>query len=600
MHRRTSTRGAARWTRGADILLILMLLAVAAGSRAAAQDEAAPTPTSAPAPTVTPIPGPEDAYERGSPRGALFGFISASRDNDWERAAHYLSLRGQRRGGAVDATHLARELKAVLDANLWIDWPTISADATGDLRDGLPRNLERIGVIEREGDDVEVLLERVPREGDGAPIWKIAPSTLLAVPALYDALGYGPLAEVLPPFFFDVRFLDVQLWQWLALLAAALLAVALSWIAAALLVRLVRPWLAERERVRDSLARLVAGPVRLLFGVLLFRALVVAAVLPVPARAAIDTAVAILTIVAIIWLFMRITDVAVGVLDERFRSRHLPGVAAVLPLARKTVKVLLLLLGLLAILQNVGFNVTSILAGLGIGGLAVALAAQKTLENFFGGLSLIMDQPVRVGDFCRFGDRVGTVEDIGIRSTRVRTLDRTVVTIPNAQFASLELENFAARDRIWLHPMLGLRYETTAEQLRYVLVELKKMLLAHPKVDPNPARVRFVGFGAYSLDLEVFAYVRTADFDEFLAVREDIFLRIMAIVEASGTGFAFPSQTLYVSQDGGVDDERRRAAEAQVAEWRRAQRLFLPDFPADEAARVERSAWPPEGAPRRR
>ena len=152
----------------------------------------------------------------------------------------------------------------------------------------------------------------------------------------------------------------------------------------------------------------------------------------------------------------------------------------------------------------------------------MALAAQKTVEHLFGGLTLIADQPVKVGDFCRFGDQVGTVERIGLRSTRVRTLDRTVVSVPNGDFAKLRLENFAERDRIWLRVMLGLRYETTPDQLRHVLVDLHELLYAHPRIDPDPARVRFVGFGAYTLDVEIYAYVRTADYNEFLAVREDL------------------------------------------------------------------------------
>jgi small-conductance mechanosensitive channel len=203
-----------------------------------------------------------------------------------------------------------------------------------------------------------------------------------------------------------------------------------------------------------------------------------------------------------------------------------------------------------------------IVAGLGIGGLAVALAAQKTVENLFGGLTLITDQPVRAGDFCRVGGWIGTVEDVGLRSTRIRTLDRTVVTIPNAAFAAMELENFARRDRIFFHPILNLRYETTPDQLRWLLVALKRLLVSHPMVSPEPARVRFVALGAHSLDLELFAYVRTTDFDEFLAVQEDLLLRIMDLVEESGTGFAFPSQTLYAAPDPGVDAERRvRAVE---------------------------------------
>ena len=211
---------------------------------------------------------------------------------------------------------------------------------------------------------------------------------------------------------------------------------------------------------------------------------------------------------------------------------------------------------------------------------------------------LIADRPVQVGDFCRFGDKVGTIEDIGLRATRVRTLDRTIVSVPNAEFSSLQLENFTQRDRIWLKAILGLRYETTPDQLRHVLIGLKRVLLAHPMIDPDPARVRFVGFGAYSLDLEVFAYVRTTDWAEFLAVREDVFLRFMDAVDASGSGFAFPSQTLYAGTDGGLDVARARAAEDEVARWRAEGRLHLPDVPEATVAEIDVTLdYPPKGSP---
>jgi MscS family membrane protein len=250
------------------------------------------------------------------------------------------------------------------------------------------------------------------------------------------------------------------------------------------------------------------------------------------------------------------------------------------------------------VLDNFGFNVTALVAGLGVGGVAVALAAQKSIENLFGGVMLYADRPIRVGQFCRFGDKIGTVEEIGMRSTRVRTLDRTVVTVPNAEFSALQIENFARRDFIRLFTVLGLRYETTPEQLRHILVEIRRLLYAHPMVSNDPARIRFVGFGAYSLDLEIFAYVTTSDWAEFLGVREDIFLKIMDLVDASGTGFAFPSQTLYLGKDDGLDEDRARAAEEEVKAWRERDALFLPDFSDSEIERVGGGhPWPPEGAP---
>jgi MscS family membrane protein len=171
------------------------------------------------------------------------------------------------------------------------------------------------------------------------------------------------------------------------------------------------------------------------------------------------------------------------------------------------------------------------------------------------------------------------------------------MTIPNGEFSSLQLENFAARDRIRFHASLGLRYETSADQLRHVLIALKALLVAHARVTDDPARVRFVGFGAYSLDLEVVAYVDTSDWSEFLAIREELMLQIIDLVEASGTGFAFPSQTIYLGQDGGLDAERTRAAETEVEAQRARSALCLPDYPPERLRELENTVpYPPAGA----
>jgi len=243
--------------------------------------------------------------------------------------------------------------------------------------------------------------------------------------------------------------------------------------------------------------------------------------------------------------------------------------------------------------------VTALLAGAGVAGLAIAFAAQKTIENLFGGVSVILDQPVRVGDFCKVGSFQGTVEDIGLRSTRLRTIDRTVVSVPNAQFSTEVLENFGARDQIRLYQVLNLRYETTPDQLRWLLAEIRKLVYSHPMIGSEGARVRFVNFGPSSLDVEIFCFVRTTDFPSFTAVREDLFLRLMDLVNASGSGFAFPSQTLYFGRDPGVDAGRTQDAQAQVESWRKQGALPFPDFPEEEIRAFEGTLpYPPEGAAR--
>jgi MscS family membrane protein len=260
------------------------------------------------------------------------------------------------------------------------------------------------------------------------------------------------------------------------------------------------------------------------------------------------------------------------------------------------------LMGVVAIILYVsgqlGAPVYGLVAGLGVGGLAIALAVRPTLENIVGGLILFADKPVRVGDFCRFGEEDGTVEEIGIRSIRLRKLDDTVVSVPNADFSQLQLTNYSRRRRRLYQTTLGLRYETSPEQLRYVMARLREMLHGHPKVSPDTLHVRFDGFDAYSLDVAVFAYIRTRDWLTYRAIREDINLRIMDIVAEAGTGFAFPSQTAYLGRDSGLDAERGQEAEKQVQAWRSKGQLPFPDF--DEDLRREQEdilEYPPRGSP---
>ncbi len=230
--------------------------------------------------------------------------------------------------------------------------------------------------------------------------------------------------------------------------------------------------------------------------------------------------------------------------------------------------------GLLALgASRLGLPVYGIVAGLGVGGLAIALAAQPTMENLIGGLSLFADKPIRVGDLCRYGSDEGTVEAIGIRSTRIRGRDRTLTTMPNAVLSKMPLVSLSQRDQMLIQSVIGVRYETSPEQLRYLLVKIREALLGHPKIQPDSVRVRFVNFGASSLDIELFAYVKTTKRPEFLAVREDVFLHVMDIVNESGTGFAFPSQTLYFGRDGGLDPQKTEKAEAQMRQWRDEGRL---------------------------
>jgi MscS family membrane protein len=248
--------------------------------------------------------------------------------------------------------------------------------------------------------------------------------------------------------------------------------------------------------------------------------------------------------------------------------------------------------------QEVGLPVFGLVAGLGVGGLAVALALRPTLENLIGGAILYMDRPVRIGDFCNFGNYTGTVESIGVRSTQIRTIDRTLVTVPNANFANMEITNWASCDRMLIRTTIGVRYETSPDQLRYLLSGLRNMCYAHPKIDRETVRIRYIGYGPSSRDIDFRIYALTRDWSEFFAIREDIFLRVDDIVAESGTSFAYPSQTLYMGRDDGLDEERCENAEKQVNDWRRSGNLPFPGPTEDQIDKLAGTLdFPPGGAP---
>ena len=239
----------------------------------------------------------------------------------------------------------------------------------------------------------------------------------------------------------------------------------------------------------------MAGPIRiLLFAAAIY---VISLISPSILTSAFLAHVSLtLAVLGVTWLCLRFIDIFFELREKRMVAASSERIS-LLQLGKKLVKILAALIGALLIFYMAGINLTAVIAGLGVGGIAVAFAAQKTLENLFGGISIVSDQPIRVGDFCRVGEYLGTVQAVGLRSTRIRTLGRTVVSIPNGQLATMNLENFTLRDKIWFHHTLSLRYETTPEQLRYILAEIRRMLHGHPQVESTSARVRFIGFGEF-------------------------------------------------------------------------------------------------------
>lgn len=255
-----------------------------------------------------------------------------------------------------------------------------------------------------------------------------------------------------------------------------------------------------------------------------------------------------LGVIAVLWVLVRSVTFVQRELEGTAWLDARPGMRSLLPLGSRILRVVFVVLAGLAIASALGYNVTGVLAGLGIGGIAIAFGAQKTVEHLFGSISLASDQPMRVGDYIRAGAWEGTVEAIGLRSTRLRTLDRTLVTIPNGKMAEMEIESLSARDRFRLDTVLTLPYGTTAETLQQVMTALRAYLRAHPRLWPDVQRVAFQALGSHSLDVRVLCFFETTDLDEFNALREEALLAIMAIVEQAGASFAFPTRTIEIKR----------------------------------------------------
>lgn len=473
-----------------------------------------------------------------SPRGSVRRYFELARAGRYHEASAYLDLK---RDQASRGAELAARLRAVLDRRVWVDVEKLSDAETGTVGDGLPLSLDHVGDVKTPADGGPV---RLKRRADGNS-WGFSTATVGRIDAWYEGLGDRWLIEHLPGWLLRAGPRGVLWWQWVALFGAAALSATLGMLASFLL----RKWLRKATsltalRWDDRLLMRTSGPLTLAFTIALFRSALPFLLLYAPAEQLARQALRGLFLANLLWLVWRLVDVAAESTWDSTWTRHHPGSRALIPLARRVGKAVVAVAAAILFLSALGYQVTSLIAGLGIGGLALALASQKTVENLFGAFSLGIDQPFREGDFVKVEDVLGTVESLGLRSTKIRTLDRTVVSIPNGKLAEMRLETFAARDRLRLACILRLVYGSTAEQLRQVLGGVEAALRNHPKIWPDSITVRLKELNVSSLDVEVNAWFTTSDWDEFMLIRQDLLLDFMQIVAESGTSFALPTQTV--------------------------------------------------------
>ena len=518
-----------------------------------------------------------------TPQQALVALYSAFRMGDPESAALYLDLRYVPESlEEVPPVNIARGLLFIFSQQNVLDLTRISSEPEGSLDDGLPEDLEQFGTVSLSDEVIPVYLQRI-EEADGTLVWRVSNATVVRTPDMWDELGYSDLnvwlSQVLPEFY----VLGMGNFQVAILLATAIggwfITGWISVLIAGLGGRFSNPW-------QHALSRFLRVPLRLILYVALIRIVIANLGLSVIAKAYLQSS-PLEYLVAVILAF--------GLLnlyrDYKIRQLELQGDVEYVALIKPVVVILRIIVATTAALMwadQAGFNVSTLIAGLGVGSLAVALAAQKTLENVIGAITLYTARPIRPGDWCRFGDIQGTVEEIGLRSVTLRTLNRTLVTVPNSMFSSADIENFSVRDRIRFFKLLELQMPTP-DQLRAILGEFRTLFASHPMVRQDTVSIRLADIEAATAVIRLDGGIMTRDYQEYLAVAEDLNLRIIEIVHQNGAIFSGPGQVLQIRDFQQAGAEKLQEVEAKLEVWRQGDGLPFPDLSDQEKQQLKGS-----------
>ena len=550
-----------KWGRAlAFAFVTFLLLSSTAQLAAQLKSSAAPLTHPEPAKVVDPL-------GRENPRSAFIGFLKYAESEDFATAARYLQpAPGQ------DTMELVQRLKEIraLRSKFKGDIDLLSDEPNGSIEAGLPLGEVRAGVIKVGSTTVDVILVRVI-DPDSGEIWLISKDTVARVPRLYAQMeSEGPTAaeRFVPAALSSRRLLDMSLAQWLEWLLSIPISWFLAWLLEFLLSAPHRVWCKLRKLPFSTVWKTPLGmPLRCIVAILVHGFCVYLLGPPLLYRVYYARFLAGLLVGCFAWFVTRITDRGFDHAVNRTRKQSAGG-ESILIVLQRIARVLILLIGFVGALAAFGLNVKTTLAGLGIGGLALALGAQKSLENILGGVTLLMDKAVHVGNFCKIGNQLGIVEDIGLRSVKLRTFDQSLLVVPNGSLAQMQFENFGPRQKCLINQHFSLRIETRVEQLRFVLDRVQSMLDEQPTIETGTSRVRVANFAGAAFELELWAFVKTADWRAFTLVRQDVILNIAEIVESAGARLAAPTQLTYLSSDAGLDTEKANEVVRRMADFR--------------------------------
>jgi MscS family membrane protein len=482
----------------------------------------------------------KDNLGRDTPRSSFIGFLTLSEKFDYVGAAEFIDMRNLPRSvREYSGEELARQLDFVIKRGMKIDVYLLSAKPTGQVVDGLPDYRDELGHLVSDDGEQVLYMQRVPGLNDNH-IWKVSNASIALIPEIYDYFSYPAwvesVRERVPA---NAGFLGIELFKWIIVLGVTIIAAPIFWI-----IGFGLSWLISGpgSPLHLSIRKLFTRPLLLLAVMLLGGRLLKELGLGATAQALVETKT-LLTIV-VVWFVFSLIDLArehrrVRFIAEGRSDAHILG----RPMAN-ALKLFTLLAAVLVWLANTGIDITTLLAGLGVGGIALALALQKPIEDLLGAISIYSQQPIVTGDLCKYGNTLGRIQEIGLRTTRIRTLNNTLVSIPNCIIAHGAIENYSARETMLYHPELPLRYDTSQEKMATIIQLIGEMARSHEGVVTDSVRIQFTEFSEDSMIIKARIYIDTSDFSTYLQVVTELNMSIMKIVQDAGAHSAQGAKTV--------------------------------------------------------
>lgn len=475
-----------------------------------------------------------------TPLQVILSIGNALNEEDYLLASSFLDLRLQPKELTdQQKSDLIRHLSIVWAQQNVLDITLLSDDPVGHLDDGLAVNRDILGVIETEQEDIPIFLQRIQLE-NGEYEWRISSNSVAKIPGLWQEFGYHPWAESLAQHLPHFIILDMENWQFVSFIIILIV----TWYVTALVRLVFIKIVSISDTYSRTMRRFIRVPLRLFLFFIILQWAIGHLGLSINARVWVDTGT--LSYLAAVFLSLGIIEFCFALYESK-ASQEQNVIALIRPMVT-TLKIITVIIIALNWFDDAGFNITAIITGLGIGSLAVALAAQKSLENVFGAFTLFFARPIKPGDMCKFGNTRGRVEEIGLRSTKIRKLNRAVVYVPNSVIASMDLENITEIDNRWYQKQFRIRLDTSYEQLTKLLASMRELINNHKNTVELERYVRLADISEDAFIIVVNAYVTTRDRVKYKEYEERLNLDLLQLIDQQGIALALPQQSISIQQ----------------------------------------------------